>query len=242
MLMKLIRGLVTIGAAATGAYLLLIRPWHERWGATDEEVQRAMPGDDEVKRPMIKGTRAVTIDARPEEIWPWLVQIGTGRAGWYSYDWIENRMGLDISSTDRIIPEFQHLEVGDTIPLAPGLAIPVKAIKPNESLLLVGHDPKMGDTSWVFVLYPLDKRHTRLVIRARVRWPLTPGGILWLLVTEPGSFLMVRKMLLGIKQRAEQERASKQALEQVAAKARRNSRQSEPVTPKTRKVKGADRG
>ena len=242
MLMKLTRRLITIAAAATGAYLQLIRPWHERWGATDEENQRPMPGDEEVQRPMIKGTRAVTIEARPEEIWPWLVQIGTGRAGWYSYDWIENRMGLDISSTNRIIPEFQRLEVGDTIPLAPGLAIPVKAIKPNESLLLVGHDPKVGDTSWVFGLYARDERHTRLVIRAHVRWPLTPGGILCLLVTDPGSFLMVRKMLLGIKLRAEQERASKQALEQVAAKARQNSRRGEPVTPKTRKVKGTDRG
>jgi hypothetical protein len=207
MLKKLGIGLATVGtmtAAATGAYLLFVGPWQRRWGATAEEVQRAMPGDEEVERPSMNATRAVTINARPEEIWPWIVQIGTGRAGWYSYDWIENLMGLDVSSTERVIPEFQDLEVGDTIPLAPGLEIPVKVIKPNVTLLLVGHDPVVGDASWVFGLYPIDEQHTRVVTRTLNRWPMTPGGILSLLFTEPGSFLMVRKMLLGIKQRAEQ--------------------------------------
>jgi hypothetical protein len=207
MLKKSGTGLATVGiitAAATGAYLLLVGPWQRRWGATDEEVQRALPGDGEVEHPLMNATRAITINARPEEIWPWLVQIGTGRAGWYSYDWIENSIGLEFSSANRIIPEFQDLEVGDTVPLAPGLEIPVKVLKPNESLLLVGHDPVIGDTSWSFGLYPLDKERTRLVTRTRVRWPITPGGILWLFVTEPGSFLMVRKMLLGIKRRVEQ--------------------------------------
>ncbi len=212
---KLGIGLATVGtmtAAATGAYLLFVGPWQRRWGATDEEVQRAMPGDEEVERPLMNATRAVTINARPEEIWPWIVQIGTGRAGWYSYDWIENLMGLDVSSTERVLPEFQHLKVGDTIPLAPGLEIPVKVLKPYESLLMVGHDPVIGDASWVFGLYPVDEQHTRLVTRTRNRWPMTPGGILSLLFTEPGSFLMVRKMLLGIKLRAEQAsgRASRQ--------------------------------
>jgi len=215
MLKKLGIGLATVGtmtAAATGAYLLFVGPWQRCWGATDEEVQRAMPGDEEVERPLMNATRAVTINARPEEIWPWIVQIGTGRAGWYSYDWIENLMGLDVSSTERVIPEFQDLEVGDTIPLAPGLEIPVKVIKPNETLLLVGHDPVVGDASWVFGLYPIDEQHTRVVTRTLNRWPMTPGGILSLLFTEPGSFLMVRKMLLGIKRRAEQanRRASSQ--------------------------------
>ncbi|HEX6108636.1 MAG TPA: hypothetical protein VFZ02_04425 [Ktedonobacteraceae bacterium] len=207
MLKKSGTGLATVGiitAAATGAYLLLVGPWQRRWGATNEEVQRALPGDEEVEHPLMNATRAITINARPEEIWPWLVQIGTGRAGWYSYDWIENSMGLEFSSANRIIPEFQDLEVGDTVPLAPGLEMPVKVLKPNESLLLVGHDPVIGDTSWSFGLCPLDKERTRLVTRTRVRWPITPGGILWLFVTEPGSFLMVRKMLLGIKRRVEQ--------------------------------------
>ena len=207
MLKKLGIGLATVGtmtAAATGAYVLFVGPWQRRWGATDEEVQRAMPGDEEVVHPLMNATRAITINARPEEVWPWLVQIGTGRAGWYSYDWIENLMGLNVSSTDRIIPKFQQLEAGDTIPLAPGLEIPVKVLKPHETLLLVGHDSVVGDTSWVFGLYPVDEQHTRLVTRTRNRWPMTAVGILSLLFTEPGSFLMVRKMLLGIKRRAEQ--------------------------------------
>ncbi len=82
------------------------------------------------------------------------MQIGTGRAGWYSYDRIENLMGLRVTSAEQIKPEFQQLKVGNTVPLAPGLGIPVKAIEPNQSLLLVGHDPAFGDTSWVFGLYP----------------------------------------------------------------------------------------
>jgi hypothetical protein len=231
MLKKLVIGLATVGtikAVAIGAYLLLVGPWQRRWGATDEEVQRAMPGDEEVERPLMNATRAITINARPEEIWPWLVQIGTGRAGWYSYDWIENLMGLNVSSTDRIIPEFQQLEVGDTIPLAPGLEIPVKVLKPDETLLLVGHDPVVGDASWVLRLYPIDEQQTRLVIRIRNRWPMTPRGILSLLFTEPGSFLMVRKMLLGIKWRAEQ--VNSQTSRQVEEMARQNSRYDEPVT------------
>jgi hypothetical protein len=231
MLKKLVIGLATVGtikAVAIGVYLLLVGPWQRRWGATEEEVQRAMPGDEEVERPLMNATRAITINARPEEVWPWLVQVGTGRAGWYSYDWIENLMGLNVSSTDRIIPEFQQLEVADTIPLAPGIEIPVKVLKPNESLLLVGHDPVIGDASWALGLYPIDEQHTRLVNRNRNRWPMTTGGILRLLFIEPGSFLMVRKMLLGIKRRAEQ--TSDQTSRQVEEMARQNSRQDKSVT------------
>jgi len=95
------------GAAILSVYLLLIRPWQLRWGATDEEVVRTMPGDDIVKHPTFNATRAVTINARPEAIWPWLVQMGMARAGWYSYDWIDN---LGRPSAERLIPELQHLE------------------------------------------------------------------------------------------------------------------------------------
>src|SRR5437868_4353687 len=109
-------GLAVLGAGAFGVYLRFIRPWQLRWGATDEEVARAMSGDDVVKQPTFNATRAVTITARPEEIWPWLIQIGVTRAGWYSYDWLDN---LGHPSAERIIPEFQHLAVGDVIPLSP---------------------------------------------------------------------------------------------------------------------------
>lgn len=125
------------GAATVAAYQWIIKPWHLRWGATEAEAQGQFPGDDVVKNPTQLSTRAVTIDALPEEIWPWLVQMGQGRGGAYSYDWIENLMGLDIHSANRIIPELQTLEVGDTIPLEPGgTGLLVERMEPNKYLLL----------------------------------------------------------------------------------------------------------
>src|SRR2546422_155339 len=102
------------GLGALGLYFRVLRPMQLRWGATDDEVQRALPGDDNVPQPTFNATRAVTVDAQPEEIWPWLIQIGAGRAGWYSYDLLDN---LGHPSAERIIPEFQQLAVGDLIPI-----------------------------------------------------------------------------------------------------------------------------
>jgi hypothetical protein len=116
MFKKISVGLAVLGAVLFGVYLRFIRPWQLRWGATDEEVGRAMVGDDVVKSPTFNATRAVTIQARPEEIWPWLVQIGVTRAGWYSYNWMDN---LGRPSADRIVPELQHVAVGDLIPMSP---------------------------------------------------------------------------------------------------------------------------
>ena len=151
MFKKLAMVLATLGAAA-GVYLVFIRPWQLRWGATDEEVARPMPGDDVVKQATFNATRAVTIQARPEEIWPWLVQIGIKRAGWYSYDWLDN---LGHHSAERIIPEFQHLEVGDRVPLSPdGTQGPVvKALDPNHWMLWGDTD---GDFTWYWGIYPRD--------------------------------------------------------------------------------------
>jgi hypothetical protein len=229
--MKYARLAGVIGAAATitagvAGYRFVFRPWQARWGATDEEVRQSMPGDEELSNPQSVTTRAVTINARPEGIWPWLIQIGTGRAGWYSYDWIERAMGLQVESAREIIPEYQHLAVGDTIPLAPGYEVPVKAIEPNQLLLLSDYTPSIGGSVWAITLYPLDEWRTRLVwrLRARFNWSLGSifGGFLsgrrddlhhgridWLrelpmyLFIEPGSFLMTRKCMLGIKSRAE---------------------------------------
>ncbi|HEY6410844.1 MAG TPA: hypothetical protein VIY29_25605, partial [Ktedonobacteraceae bacterium] len=105
MFKKIGLGVAALGAVALGVYLRFLRLWQLRWGATDEEVARATPGDDVVKQPTLNATRAVTIQARPEEIWPWLVQIGITRAGWYSYDWLDN---LGKPSAQRILPQFQH--------------------------------------------------------------------------------------------------------------------------------------
>ena len=115
-------GLAVASAAGFAAYVFAIRPWHRRWGATDAEVSGSMPGDDLVEGANFQTTRAIDIDAPLEAVWPWLAQIGQGRGGFYSYDLLENLMGLDIHSADRILPEFQDLRVGDVIPIEPDVA------------------------------------------------------------------------------------------------------------------------
>jgi len=206
MFKKIAPGLAILGGTALSIYLRFIRPWHLRWGASDEELQRPLPGDDEIQQPLYATTRAVTIKAQPADIWPWLVQMGYQRGGLYSYDWLDRLFGiLDRPSADRVIPEFQHLQVGDVIPLGAGPSWPVKAIEPNQSLLILLKDPRNPEcgVTWVWALYPLDERHTRLVSRVHGRLPLTLGGIFLLLLLEPAAFMMERKMLLGIKQRVE---------------------------------------
>jgi len=207
MFKKIAIGSVALGALAFGAYLRIIRPWQLRWGATDEEVGRAMPGDDVVKQPTFNATRAVTIQARPEEVWPWLVQIGCKRAGWYSYDWLDN---LGIPSADRIVPELQHVAVGDLIPMSPDgkQGQWVKDFEPNQWMLWWDN---RGDVTWCWELAPLDERQTRLITRVRMRYHwLSPVIVLDLLV-EFTDIVMMRKCLLGIKQRAE--RASRETPE-----------------------------
>ncbi len=198
-------GVVAGCGAAICAYLCAIRPWHLRWGATTAEIERVRPGDEEVPRPTLSTTRAVTIAAQPEEVWPWLVQIGKGRAGFYSYTWIENLMGLGIKNVDRILPEFQQLKAGDQIP---DLG-PVAAVEPNRFLLLAGHE-RWGDLSWLLALEPYGEGRTRLISRSRyhLRWgtllrSLPPQMVPFYVLFEPGEFVMLRKMLLGIKRRAE---------------------------------------
>jgi len=150
MFKKISVGLAALAAVMLGVYLRFIRPWQLRWGATDEEVARAMPGDDVVKHPTFNATRAVTIQARPEEIWPWFVQIGIKRAGWYTYDWIDN---LGRPSAERIILELQHVAVGDLIPISPvgTFGLRVKDFEPNRWVLW--WDTK-GDTTWYWGLSP----------------------------------------------------------------------------------------
>lgn len=186
--------------AALSAYLLAIRPRQLRWGATDEEVARAMPGDEVVQRPTFNATRAVTVHARPEAIWPWLVQIGISRAGWYSYDWIDN---LGRPSAERIIPEFQHVQVGDLVPISPDgkAGFWVKAFEPNRWMLWWD---KKGDVTWCWGFYPLDENTTRLVSRVRMHYNWLSPSILFALVLDVGDIVMMRKCMLGIKRRAEQ--------------------------------------
>ena len=140
MLKKIGIGLAAVGTAAvaTGGYLRFIRPRLLSWGATGDEIARPMVGDELCARPQFNATRAVTIRARPEEIWPWLVQIGFGRAGWYTYDLLDN---LGRHSAERIIPEFQHLAVGDWVPMGltgevtPYTAYRVTRMEPDRLML-----------------------------------------------------------------------------------------------------------
>ncbi|RPI34597.1 MAG: hypothetical protein EHM70_02325 [Chloroflexota bacterium] len=142
---------------------LAIRPWHVRWGATDEEVAQAMPGDLE----HIGWTRAITINAAPEEVWPWLVQWGQGRGGWYSYDWLENLFGFDIHTADRILPEYQNLAIGDPICMSRAFCPSrVTVLEPNRwlSWQATGED---GHPVWTFTfgLFPIDDTRSRLIVR-----------------------------------------------------------------------------
>jgi hypothetical protein len=192
-----------VAAAAWPAYLLTVRRWHGRWGATDEEVERPMPGDDLVQNARDVSTRAVTIRARPEQVWPWLEQMGYQRGGMYSYDWFDQLMGiLDGPSADEVLPQFQKLEPGNVIPMGSGPSWPVAAVEPHRSLVLDIRDRGLH-ISWSFGLYELDEVHTRLVLRIRIRVALLMGLIGLFPLSDFGQFLMTRKMLLGIKQRAE---------------------------------------
>jgi hypothetical protein len=206
-------------AAAASAYWFVVRPWHLRWGASDEEVVRALPGDELVPNAKISSTHAITIQAALGKVWPWLVQLGQGRGGFYSYDWIEDAMGLDIHSADRILPEFQELKVGDTIPLAPdAFGLPVAILETEQAMVLHGDTRlpggdampplKPGESlaaSWGFYLVRQGDGVTRLVERWRADYaPNVMNAVFYRAFLEPGAFLMQRKMLLGIKARAKQ--------------------------------------
>ena len=205
-------------ASAIASYVVFIRPWHLRWGSRDEEVEQPLPGDDLVPEPKLQATHAVTIQASPSAIWPWLVQIGQGRGGFYSYDWVENMMGLGIHNTDRILPEHQKLEAGDLIPLAQeGFSIPVAIVDTKKALVLhgdtrldeSGETPVMrpGDfmaVTWGFYLFEESDGATRLIERFRADWNEAPyNTVFYRAFLEPGAFVMERKMLLGIKERVE---------------------------------------
>lgn len=195
--LRKILSVLAIIALAVVIYLLLIRPSQLRWGATEEEISRPMPGDELVTDPTFNATRAVTIEAAPEEIWPWLVQMGYGRAGFYGYDLIENlgsKRGLH--SAESILPELQQLAVGDDMPISIIATYVIHAMELNR--FLVWADANEGGGVFAWGLYPIDDRHTRLIFRFRFRH----SWIDWLL-TDWADHVAVRKMLLGVKDRAE---------------------------------------
>lgn len=188
------------------AILLLIfvyRPWAVNWGVTDDEINRSMPGDNVVQNPTFNATRAVTIKAQPEEIWPWILQFGYKKAGMYCYDWFDND---GIPSAERIIPEFQNLKVGDLVPLSAALYVKVTELNPNRSTLWVfpeGSGPWTNST-WAWCLYQEDAQHSRLLTRLRVH----TDNIVSRVMLDFFEIAMMRKTMLGIKGRAERMAAS----------------------------------
>jgi hypothetical protein len=162
-----------------------------------------MLGDAQVTLPSYEATLGVTINTVPAAIWPWLMQMGYRRGGLYSYDWLDRLFGyLDAPSAERILPQWQVLAVGDEIPIGRRGGFPVKAIEPFRSLVLGGHAPNV-QWSWEIALIPWANGRTRLISRNRVRMAGSIRSRLTMLVIEPAAFLMTRKMLLGIKRRAE---------------------------------------
>jgi hypothetical protein len=201
---KVTLGLAVGGAAVLALYRFVIRPWHLRWGATVEEATRSMPGDELVSNPDIAFTRAVTIDAPPSAVWPWLVQMGYRRAGWYSYDRFDN----DGIHVHRIIPELQTLGVGDVMLTDAGGGFRVEAIDPGRTLVLKIDRASVGqdlDMSCAITLDPIGEQRTRLLIRVRGKFNGWVEKLWGRVLFDAGDFVMMRKMLLGIKERAEQE-------------------------------------
>jgi hypothetical protein len=218
--LTVVGGLVAAGAVGLAAYVVAVRPWHLRWGATDDEVQRPMPGDELVPDPKVNATHAITIDAPAVAVWPWLVQWGYQRGGFYSYDWIDRTLGSEgVASVDRILPEHQHLEVGDPVLVAPDNGFTVATIEPGRALVLLGrYDMATGkplalddplpenylNCAWTWLLEELDDAATRFVIRMCIDYnPSVANQVMYRAFIEPGSFIMERKMMLGVKERAE---------------------------------------
>jgi hypothetical protein len=176
----------------------MLRKSIANWGATDSEASARLPGDELLEDADGISTRAIEIDAPPATVWPWLAQMGPSpRGGAYTYDWIENLLGLDMHSADRVLPEFQHPQVGDTIDFGPNV---MRLDRVDAGRVLAW---RSGDGKWVwtFVLEPHDGG-TRLISRNRFRLS-TFAARIGALPMEPGSLVMERKMLRGVKQRAE---------------------------------------
>jgi hypothetical protein len=201
--------LIVAGLAIYLSTLILLRPWHMRWGASAVERTMPLPGDAVTTGAPYRIDHAVTIHAPADSVWPWLAQIGQDRAGFYSYDWLERLIGDPIYNADHIVPEWQHIARGDLVRAAPNdhlggifgrdLGWRVAELVPGRALVLEG---------WgAFVLHPVDDSTTRLIARTRGDGRPSLGAValapIGLLVFEPAHFIMQRRMLLGIKERAE---------------------------------------
>ena len=182
-------------------------PRQLRWGATGQECDASLPGDDLIANPDLTATRAIAVATSADRVWPWIAQLGQGRGGFYSYDFLENLAGCDIHSADRVVAEWQDLKIGDEIRLAPAVGLEVAAVQPGRSLVLRGGVPAGEsappyDFTWAWILHDERDGTTRLIVRERyayTRWwaPFLVEPV------EAVSFVMTQKMLRGIRDRAE---------------------------------------
>lgn len=195
-----------LAAVAALTYHCVIRPWHLCWGTIGDETTRSLPGDDFASGTDVPVTHAVGVNATVGDVWPWIVQIGQRRGGFYSYAWLENLFGCRMTNATGIVPQWQQLAVGDEIwlhPKAPPLK--VVAIEPERALVLGGRSERSA-FSWAFVLEELKDEGSRLIVRGKGHW-----GMGWLekpfnyFIDEPAHFIMERKMLLEVKRLAESE-------------------------------------
>jgi hypothetical protein len=181
-------------------YIFAIRPWILTWGATREEIRRALPGDDLVVKPHFIATRAVTIQAPAAEVWKWIIQIGSARAGWYSLDWIDN---AGVPSSRELLPEFQKIELDYFIPFTPDQknGMWVQAYREPEYILWWD---KKGQGTWGWYLSQEKEGTTRLVTRLRTSYDFSFPWVIYYSLYDFGDIIMMRKCMLGIKERAEQ--------------------------------------
>ena len=201
-----VASMAVLGGAAA-ALALLARPRLLNWGANHQEVQEPLPGDGFIGSADLVATRAVSVRAPADQVWPWVAQLGQGRGGFYSYDFLENLVGCDIHSADRVTPEWQDIGAGDGVKLHPDVSLEVAAVEPGRSLVLrggvpMGSSPPPYDFTWSFVLRQRPDETTRLLVRERYayiqRWaPLLVEPVAWV------SSVMSQRMLRGIRDRAE---------------------------------------
>jgi hypothetical protein len=203
---RYVTSVLAIGLAAA-AYIRLARPRQLRWGTTDQERAATLAGDDLIANPDLTATRAITVHAAADQVWPWIAQLGQGRGGFYSYDALENLVGCDIHSADPIVPQRQEINVGDQVKLHPEVGLGVALVEPGRALVLrggvpIGTAPPPYDFTWTFVLREQPEGTTRLLVRERYAYTQRWAPLL----VEPVAvvaFVMTQRMLRGIRDRAE---------------------------------------
>lgn len=200
--LKFIGVLIAVGIVGV-IVIVLLMPSMDRWGATQAEINGSFTGDELVPSPRITYTRAISINAKPEQIYPWIVQLGAEKGGMYSYSWFEtNILQCELINADRIHEEWQNLKVGDQMKMCPGTSGPppyeIAILKPDQSIVMGHKENGAWIEAWQFNLVPQNDGMTRLVIRSRS----AAQGWFWDLI-RPGEFVMMRGMMLGIKERAE---------------------------------------